>query len=62
MSFFWLFTFAFLPETKNKKPEEMAHYFQNYKNLLVFRKKSQPNNVSTTNGYIPPSLTVENYK
>jgi hypothetical protein len=38
----------------------MAHYFQNSKNLLVFRKKSQPNNVSTTNGYIPPSLTVEN--
>jgi len=38
--FFWLFIFAFLPETKNKKPEEMSNYFQNSKNLLVFRKRS----------------------
>lgn len=37
--FFWLFTFTFLPETKNKKPEEMSNYFQNSKSLIVFRNQ-----------------------
>jgi hypothetical protein len=40
LGFFWLFTFSFLPETKNKKVEEITSYFENSKNLIVFRARN----------------------
>ena len=41
--------FAFLPETKNKKPEEMANYFKNKKNLFAFRKSSNADDLTNQN-------------
>ncbi|RMZ95563.1 glucose transporter type 1 isoform X5, partial [Brachionus plicatilis] len=37
LAVFWVFTFAFLPETKNKKAEEITAYFQDKKNLFAFK-------------------------
>lgn len=45
LALFWLFTFAFLPETKNKKTEEITVYFQNKNNLFYFKS----NTVNTSN-------------
>jgi SP family facilitated glucose transporter-like MFS transporter 1 len=39
LAFFWLFTFCFLPETKNKKVDEITSYFQDKRNFLYFRSR-----------------------
>jgi SP family facilitated glucose transporter-like MFS transporter 1 len=38
LAIFWVFTFLFLPETKNKKNEEIANYFHDSRNLFAIRK------------------------
>ncbi|CAF0847521.1 unnamed protein product [Brachionus calyciflorus] len=48
LAFFWLFTFAFLPETKNKKVEEITAYFQDKRNLFVFRAEKNRNSTTST--------------
>jgi MFS transporter, SP family, solute carrier family 2 (facilitated glucose transporter), member 1 len=48
--FFWLFIFAFLPETKNKKIEEISIYFQNSKNFLVFARNPFKRNIQEFRG------------
>ena len=35
--FFWIFTFLFLPETKNKKVEDIQAIFQDKRRLFAFR-------------------------
>lgn len=45
LAIFWIFTFAFLPETKNKKVEEITAYFQNKENLFAFKAKKNSFNI-----------------
>ena len=39
LALFWVFTFCFLPETKNKKVEEITDYFQDKRNFFYFRSR-----------------------
>lgn len=38
LTFFWIFTFLFLPETKGKRVEEITAHFENPANLFAFRR------------------------
>ena len=44
LALFWMFTYAFLPETKGKRPEEMALYFQDPNNVFACKQKSLKHN------------------
>jgi SP family facilitated glucose transporter-like MFS transporter 1 len=48
LAFFFVFTFCFLPETKNKTPEQITNYFKT--NTYVFKKKTAASNDSEENG------------
>ena len=41
LAIFFIFTFCFLPETKNKTPEQITNYFMH--NTFVFRQNSDRN-------------------
>jgi SP family facilitated glucose transporter-like MFS transporter 1 len=45
LAFFWTFTFLFLPETKNRKVEDITLYFQDNRNLFYFKSNRRTSTI-----------------